>query len=407
MTELYFDSSYVTSWATQLADKFTQNGQHYIVLQETAFYPNGGGQPCDGGTIDGIPVLDVSRVEGRIWHQVASLPEQQSGAELYCEIDWQRRFDHMQQHSGQHLLSATCLRVLNAPTLSFHLGEQECTIDIDIAELKPDQVRLVEREVNAYIYRNLPIRSYIVNEEELAKLTLVKPPSVTGMVRIVEIEGVEYNACGGTHVSRTGELGIVKLYKAEKNKGHIRLYFRCGWRVLDDYNNSLAVYDTIATRFNTGRGDIVGRFEKWNDEQKQQRDELERLRRENDAYVLNELLGRIQQDRPLAESEPGEVSITLIEQKWDSRSLQDMQRLANVLLEQGNLIVLFASRDERKVVLAQAGHADLQCGMFFKQHLAEFGGKGGGNDRMAQAGFDSVEQLEKFVGLVRERFGKR
>ncbi len=393
MSELYFDSSYLTSWSTALEDKFTQDGQHYVVLQETAFYPHGGGQPCDGGTIDGIPVLDVSRVEGRIWHQLPSLPEQQPGAELYCEIDWQRRFDHMQQHSGQHLLSATCLEVLHAPTLSFHLGEQDCTIDIDIAELEPARLQAVERQVNTYIYRNLPIRSYMVDEAELATMTLVKPPSVSGRIRIVEIEGIEYNACGGTHVSRTGELGMIKLYKAEKNKGHMRIYFRCGWRVLDDYTDSLAINDAIAARFNTGRKDIVGRFEKWDEEQRQQRDELERLRRENDQFVVHQLLAQVEPD----DAHP------LVHYEWESRSLQDLQRIANMLLEQGELAILLSSADERKVVLAQQGHPILQCGAFFKQHLASFGGKGGGNDRMAQAGFESLEQLREFVRFVQEQ----
>ncbi|MFD1887895.1 alanyl-tRNA editing protein [Paenibacillus wenxiniae] len=393
MSELYFDSSYLTSWTTVLEDKFIQDGQYYVVLKETAFYPHGGGQPCDGGTIDGIPVLDVSRVEGRIWHQLPSLPEQETGAELYCEIDWQRRFDHMQQHSGQHLLSATCLEVLNAPTLSFHLGEQECTIDIEMAELEPARLQAVERQVNTYIYRNLLVSSYTVDEAELANMTLVKSPSVSGRIRIVEIEGIEYNACGGTHVSRTGELGMIKLYKAEKNKGHVRIYFRCGWRVLDDYTDSLAVNDAIAARFNTGRKDIIGRFEKWDEEQRQQRDELERLRRENDQFVLNQLLGQVQSDG----------AYPLVQYEWDSRSLQDLQRIANMLLEQGEWIILLSSADERKMVLAQQGHPHLKCGAFFKQHLAHFSGKGGGNDRMAQAGFESIEQLREFVHFAQEQ----
>ncbi|WP_322922295.1 alanyl-tRNA editing protein [Paenibacillus campi] len=394
MNELYFDSSYLTSWTTALEEAITQAGQHYVVLKETAFYPHGGGQPCDGGTIDGMPVLDVSRVDGRILHQVPSLPEQSPGAELYCEIDWQRRFDHMQQHSGQHLLSATCLEVLNAPTLSFHLGEHECTIDIELAELELAKLQAVERQVNTYIYRNLPIRSYMVDEAQLATLKLVKPPSVTERVRIVEIESIEYNACGGTHVSRTGEIGIIKLYKAEKNKGNIRLYFRCGLRALDDYNESLAINDALAARFNTGRKHIVGRFDKWDEEQKQQREEVERLRRENDQFMLERLLSQIQSGATQA----------IVQQEWTERSLQDLQRIANLLLEQGELIVLLSSTAERKVVLAQTGHAELQCGIFFKQHLARFGGKGGGNDRIAQAGFESIEQLREFVHFVREQW---
>jgi alanyl-tRNA synthetase len=186
---------------------------------------------------------------------------------------------------------------------------------------------------------------------------------------------------------------MIKLYKAEKTKGHTRIYFRCGWRVLDDYTDSLAINDAIAARFNTGRKDIVGRFEKWDEEQRQQRDELERLRRENDQFVVHQLLAQV---------EPGDAH-PLVHYEWESRSLQDLQRIANMLLEQGELAILLSSADERKVVLAQQGHPILQCGAFFKQHLASFGGKGGGNDRMAQAGFESLEQLREFVRFAQEQ----
>ncbi|MEW4369849.1 alanyl-tRNA editing protein [Paenibacillus kandeliae] len=396
MKELYFDSSYLTSWSAVIEHTWEQDGQYYVVLSQTAFYPHGGGQPCDTGTIDGIPVLDVQRQDGQVLHQLPSLPEQPDGAEVYCEIDWQRRFDHMQQHTGQHLLSAVCLDMLSAPTLSFHLGEQESTIDVDTLDCSADQLVALEKKINEIIYRNIPVNSYFVDAEQLATLTLVKPPSVTDHVRIVEIEGIEHNACGGTHVSRTGELGMIKLYKAEKTKGHIRLYFKYGWRVWADYSESLHILDHIASRFNTGRRDIVGRFDKWEQEQRQQRDELQRLRSENDAFLLNTLLSSVdaQQEQPL------------LVHHFADKSLQDLQRLAAQLLDQRQCTVLLSSEQDYKIVLAQNGHPHVKSGAFFKQHLSTYGGKGGGNDTIAQAGFASSEALQEFCTFAKSELLK-
>ncbi|ANF96952.1 alanyl-tRNA editing protein [Paenibacillus bovis] len=385
MNTLYYESAYTTSWDTVITEAYEHQGRYYICLAETAFYPEGGGQPSDTGMIGNVRVLDVQRREQQIVHQIEQLGGLEIGSAIHCQIDWQRRFDHMQQHTGQHLLSAICLQEWSAPTLSFHMGEDYATIDIDRSSFSTMEMMELEQKVNAYIYQNLPVHSYFVNEEELSRLTLVKMPKVTEHIRIVEIEGVEHNACGGTHVARTGELGILKLYRAEKQKGHVRLFFKYGYRALADYQEALATLDVFTSRFNTGRKDVVERFHKWEEEQQGLKAEIEQLRRENSRYLAEQLI---------REAEAAHSSVlTYI---FDNKSLQDLQRIASELLIGQQHNVLLATKQDRKILLARHEQSELRCGAFFKEHLASFDGKGGGNDQSAQGGFTNEEDLLRF-----------
>jgi alanyl-tRNA synthetase len=382
--KLYYNSTYLTDWQTRVTETIEREDGLYVLLEETAFYPHGGGQPCDLGAIQGIPVLDVISEEELVLHKLERLPNEES---VTCQIDWNRRFDHMQQHSGQHLLSAVCLEKHNFMTLSFHLGEDYCTIDIEVSELSSDQLYSIEREVNRQIYLNHNILSYFVTGEEVAQLKLVKQPKVTENIRIVEIKDVEYNACGGTHVSSTGEIGIIKLLKAEKIKGNTRIYFKCGYRALEEFNISQQILGTLSSKFNTGKDEIIDRIEKWENEQKLLQAEIYLLKEKNDDYVVQELLN--------------EQAGKMIAQVFEDKSLKDLQSLANKLTSKCDLPVLLATSAENKVVFAQNGSTEISCGAFFKAHLGSYNGKGGGSDKLAQAGFPTWEDALAFYEFAR------
>ncbi|TVX92635.1 alanyl-tRNA editing protein [Paenibacillus agilis] len=377
--KLYYESAYIQEWKTRIARKLERADGNYLVLEETAFYPNGGGQPCDLGWIDNIAVLDVVNEEEQILHKVERFPEHE---EVDCQLDWNRRFDHMQHHSGQHLLSATCLEVCEAETLSFHLGEDYATIDIARPDLPQAQLMMLERKVNDQIYLNRKVTNYFVSQEQAAVLPLVKQPKVTDDIRIVEIEGIEYNACGGTHVSATGEIGMIKLLKAEKQKGNTRIYFKCGYRALNEFNAGMDILGSLSVKFKAAKDEILERVAKWDQEQKQIQAELNAVKAENDAYLAEKLLAERQG--------------SLIQHVFADKSLKDIQNLAAKLTEQTDVLVLFMSNADHKVVLAQGGENALACGAFFKQHLADYGGKGGGSDKMAQAGFGTSADAEAF-----------
>lgn len=377
--KLYYESTHIREWETRITRKLEREDGTYLVMEETAFYPHGGGQPCDLGWIDKIPVLDVVQEEGEILHKVERFPEKE---EVGCRLDWDRRFDHMQHHSGQHLLSAVCLEVCLAETLSFHLGQDYATIDIARSDLAQDQLMMLELEVNDQVYLNRKITNYVVSREQAAALPLVKQPKVTDDIRIVEIEGIEYNACGGTHVSATSEIGMIKLLRAEKQKGHMRLYFKCGYRALKEFNAGMEILGSLSARFNTAKEEILDRIAKWDQEQKQLQTELNAVKAENDAYLAGKLLAERQG--------------SLIKHVFADKPLKDMQNLAAKLTEEADVIVLFVSNADHKVVLAQGGQSGLACGAFLKQYLADYRGKGGGSDKIAQAGFATGEDAMAF-----------
>jgi alanyl-tRNA synthetase len=377
--KLYYTSPYTTEWETTIKEFFERDGQFFVILERTAFYPTGGGQPHDTGTINSRKVFDVFIENGEVVHRIEQLPET---LEAVCRLNWKRRFDHMQHHSGQHLLSAVCYSLYNAMTVSFHLGKDYVTIDLDIPDLNQFQLNHIEQTVNEEIYKNRNIHNYFVTNEELKKLPLLKMPKVTEDIRIVEIEGIEHNACGGTHVERTGEIGLIKLFKIEKQKESVRLYFKCGTRAMEDYNESHQILGKISSKFNTSRSEVLDRLEKWEDEKKKLELMLVNVREENNVYLTKELLDN-----------KNDGSLCHV---FEDKSFDEIKELALKIVNENNLVVLFATISENKTVLVHNGTFSLSCGKFLKEHLASFNGKGGGNDRTAQAGFPSKEETLNF-----------
>lgn len=386
--KLYYDSAYIQDWSTTITSAVEREDGVYVTLAETAFYPHGGGQPCDTGYIGELQVLDVVLEDQEVLHKVAQLPEQ---TDVHCRLDWDRRFDHMQQHSGQHLLSAVFLNLHQAMTLSFHLGSDYATIDLDLPELSAAQMAEAEQEVNRQIYLNRPISSYFVTAEEMAKLPLVKLPKVTEDIRIVEIEGVDHNACGGTHVAATGAIGMIKLLRCEKQKGHVRITFLCGSRALAEFNDQARVLGELSTKFNTGKDEIMDRIGKWEQEQKLLAAELAAVKQQNDSYLAGELLAAAEADS------------RVIRHISDTRAVKDLQSLAAKLTALTELPVLLLSAVENKAVFAHSGAAAISCGAFFKAHLGEYQGKGGGSDKLAQAGFPSWEAAVAFYEFAAQQ----
>ena len=384
--KLYYNSPYLHSWETTIKDITEKEEGIFLTLTETAFYPEGGGQPADVGTINGVNVLDVFTDGEEVIHKIERRLEE---SKVTCELDWKKRFDHMQQHSGQHLLSAICLQLFNAQTVSFHLGSDFVTIDLDILSLTEEQLQTIELEVNKQIYANRSIHSYFVTKEKLEELLLVKLPKVTENIRIVEIEGIEYNACGGTHVSRTGEIGIIKLFKTEKQKNGYRLFFKCGYRALADYSDALSVLSTIAGTFNTGRNNILDRFQKAEQEKKDLELQLK---------LIQEKLLTIESGELLAKAEADMIAVV-----FEDKSFKDLKSLAQKIKEEKEINLLLASISENKLLLNCNGEQEISCGKLFKEFLPIHNGKGGGNDCSAQAAFTTTEELLKFFHFVKSK----
>lgn len=267
-----------------------------VALDRTAFYPEGGGQPCDtglliatapsGATLE-IPVERVQEDEaGEVWHLVRKpLTE---GTEVTGEIDPARRTDHEQQHSGQHLLSAIFLRELNARTVSFHLGAESSTIDLALPEgmekFSDDDLRRVEETTNRAVYENRPLITHWVDrtlaEQMLARGDLRKLPPLEGPFRIVQMQGIEFNACGGTHVRSTGEIGSILLRRVEKVRQGWRVEFVCGLRAIRSARRDYTLLDTVARTLTVSRTDVPERVTKILEDKKSQAKEIKKLTQE-------------------------------------------------------------------------------------------------------------------------------
>ena len=237
---LYYRDSYLTEFQASVVD--TSDDRTTIYLDRTAFYPTSGGQPFDLGKLGGIPVTEVFDEDHRVAHRLsAPLLE----TEITGEIDWRRRFDHMQQHTGQHLLSAVFVELMNAPTVSFHLGADSATIDLQITALEllqiPPQIQLVEQRANEIVFANRPVQ--VSFQEQTEALGLRKPSGREGVLRVVSIDGLDRSACGGTHVRATGEIGPILIRKLERVRGNVRLEFLCGLRAV---KRARADYEALA-----------------------------------------------------------------------------------------------------------------------------------------------------------------
>src|SRR5712671_2707419 len=355
---LYLRDPYLTRFSARVVSLADLAGRPAAVLDRSAFYPEGGGQPADRGTLAGTAVVDVQEKDGAVLHVLdRPLPP----GEVEGVVDWQRRFDHMQQHHGQHLLSAAFERVLEAPTTSFHLGERTCTIDLDcsISRLDEPALRSAEAAANETVWRDLPVVARDFGAEERARLPLRKEP-VKGD-RVVLVEGVDASPCGGTHPARTGEVGVIAVLGAQKwGSGKARVEFACGGRVV-----KLAAEEAIARR------------------------------KANEG--LEKELARLQAAELAAKGSP---VVARVERASLARAI------AAAVAERGAVALIAAVEDGRAHLCFARPRGAPGPGMneVLKAALEALGGKGGGSPDFAQGSGDPA-RLDEALAAARARVG--
>ncbi|MGG4489294.1 alanyl-tRNA editing protein [Metabacillus idriensis] len=375
--KLYYTSPKTFEWKTTVTGTEERNGLKLVKLKETAFYPEGGGQPSDQGFIDHIEVAGLLEIDEEIYHIVTEFPFEN---EVTCKVNSRRRIDHMQHHTGQHLLSAVCIELFDFHTESFHLGSDTVTIDLRTPQLTPEQIKLIEEKTNQYIFENRKIHTFFAEETELSDLPLRKWPDLKEKIRIVQIEGIDTSACCGTHVEHTGEIGLVKLIKTEKQKGMIRLHFKCGLRALSDYQSIQETIQFASQFFQTSTNEISARLTAMDQETKMLKKETEQLRAENAAFTAEKV--EMKQSGPFGHM------------LFEKKTIKELQMIASLLVENGKQYVLLGSISENCVLFSQIG--TVHAGSLFKSHLADFDGKGGGSEKQAQAKFGDASETERF-----------
>lgn len=372
MTErLYYRDPYLTVFVAVVQDVVVRDGRQIVFLDRTAFYPSSGGQPCDVGTLDAARVVDVMDEGDRgIAHVVeGSVP---SRAQVQGVIDWVRRFDHMQQHTGQHVLSAAFEALLKARTESFHLGAEASTIDLS-REVSPPEIARVEDDANRIVWENRPVNIRFADAAEAAKLPLRKDPGRQGMLRVIEVEGYDLSACGGTHVSRTGAIGIIAVSGWERFRGGTRVEFVCGGRALRRHRRLRDIFHSATRLLSVNLEELPAGIERIQEEGKDAR------RRLKDAHAQL----AVHQADALAAAADGGVVVSVLD-GWDQNGLK---AVATALAARGGCTAALVSAPPPcSVVLARSVDVGVDCGAILKQAAATFGGKGGGRPDLAQGG---------------------
>ncbi len=389
---LYYTDSYLANFRANILE-VDDNGRR-IYLDRTAFYPTSGGQPHDLGTMAGAAVTDVIDEGDRIAHLLEA-PAAASG-EIECSIDWERRFDHMQQHSGQHLLSAVLVEMYGIGTIGFHLGSESSAIDLDAAALDAAQVAHVEARANQVIFENRPLA--IAFEDSSKDLGLRKASEREGVLRIISIEGIDRSACGGTHVRATGEIGPILIRKIDKAHGNVRMEFLCGARAV---RRAHADYETLAK--------ISHLFSAPPDEtpalvaaQIEELDRSEKSRRKLAAEVAR------QRGRELYESTaPNAAGRRCALQRIARGAIDDELRgMAQGFSGNARAVFLAAVQDPPALMFAVSADAGINAGAEMKTVLGRLGGRGGGNAQVAQGSLPdrtTLEEAFKSLAAIAER----
>lgn len=372
---LYYTDAYLIEFDAVVRDVVAKGDRWVAILDRTAFYPASGGQPFDTGTLGEAKVVEVfDQEDGTVGHLIDRTLEKNS--RVRGHIDWDRRFDHMQQHTGQHLLSAAFERELSAKTVSFHLGTSSATIDLD-KELFSDQIANAEAAANTVLWEDREVCVKFLTAHEAAKLPLRKEPARSGDVRIIEIKDYDMSACGGTHVRRTGAIGIIGIVGAERFKGGMRVEFVCGSRALRAYR---ALRDAVTggvRLLSVLPDELPSAIEKLQTASRAQQKSQEALHERLAAHEAAALAAKGQKIgsfRLVAEALSG----------WDANGLKKLA--SSITATPGFVAVLVTSETPSLIVVARSQDVSIDTGDILRKLIDRFGGKGGGKGAMAQGG---------------------
>ena len=385
----YYLDSYTTQFNATVIERIVMDNTPAVVLDKTYFYPTSGGQPCDKGEMNEVAVIEVlvRAQDGAVLHMLErELEEDQVSA----VIDWQRRFDHMQHHTGQHILSQAFIQISGAHTIGFHLSNASVTIDLDTKELLSDQIEEVEQLANEIIWQDRPVTIRNISTEEAKTLALRKFPAAhKGIVRLIDIEDFDLTACGGTHVARTGEVGMIKIIKREGRGEKQRIEFRCGHRALSDYRQKHMIVVELSTLMTTGGTELNTAVKRLQNDNKQARRQLKKQQAE---------LSRLEADQLLSQGvHLGDT--LLITRVFSGRDPGQVRALGSQLIRHDGVIALLGLAGNRThLFFCRAGGAPGNMKNLLNTALSELGShSGGGSETFAQGAGPSAD-----VNLVQQ-----
>jgi len=392
MTErLYYHDSYLRQFEARVVNSVETAQGCEVVLDATAFYPTSGGQPHDLGIMAGARIQEVVERNDEIVHR---LDAPVAAERLDCQIDWERRFDHMQQHTGQHVLSQAFVRVAKRNTVGFHMGADYVTIDLDAEGISQQQLSEAEHLANTIIYDNRPIAVRIVPEAEVPALGLRKESHRRGPLRVVFVEDFDVSACGGTHVRRTGEIGSIVIRKVERVNRQARIEFVCGRRSLAAGQRNLESLSLVARQFSVGLSEVPARVEKQIQETRQLRNTLQGKNKMLAGLLGKELYGRAE-PRPRGR---------IVKQLFEDEEMEFLKMLAQALLSQGNCVALLGSGGGQAILLfAQSDSLPGDLRQILNACCPLIEGKGGGTRTLVQAGGKNTSRVQQALDLAEQQ----
>ncbi len=378
--KLYWENPYLHETESSIIKKEKKQGKTYIILDKTIFYPDmSGGQPGDIGSINDEMVLETVEEDGNLVHLLKS---DIYGSKVRLSIDSAHRFDMMQQHSGQHLLSGVLYTLLGGETISFHLGKDYSTIDVTLTDMSDEEAANTEALCNKIIQSNFQIKSYFVDQEKIKLLPVRKAPSVTNNIRMVEIDGFDYSACGGTHVHHTGELGLLKITKWEHYKGNLRIQFLTGQRAFQDYNSKFKSVRSIAGMLSSSDDGIEIKVEKLIVE----KSDLEKESRSRKEELIN------LRSKSLVNDSEKFKDYSIIKKSHDQYDFKELSQLGNHISNNYERVIqIYGISNEGlgQFIISKSKDINIDLGEIYKQLTTQYKLKGGGNPNTVQGSVTS------------------
>ncbi|MDF2532832.1 MAG: hypothetical protein K0Q65_2413 [Clostridia bacterium] len=372
--KLYYYDSYVTEFQANIIDVIPYEDKYALILDKSYFYPESGGQPADIGTINDMEIVYVTEGQGSILHIVQ---KQAAVGSANCRINWKHRFDNMQQHTGQHILSACFYKLYDGETSSFHIGKDSSTIEISVESFDHDKVEKIEALANHIVFNNTAVTADIVDKKELAAFPLRKQPQVESNIRIISIEDCDCSPCGGTHVNRTGEIGLIKVKKIEKMKNSYKFEFVCGSRALKDYTYKNYLINKLGAHFSAPEQEIENAFFKSNEDYKNLQKQLSQLRTEVIHY----------DSQQLQQSAQDINGVKLISKIFENRDFNDVKLIAQAMVSNPSTIALLAAGTQScQLIFARSENINVNMNDLLRTILPLLNGKGGGSPKSAQGG---------------------
>ena len=397
MTErLYYRDSFLRAFDARVESCEREGERWKVVLDRTAFYPTSGGQPHDLGKLNDVPVIEVADAEeNKVVHYTSA--EVPAGA-ARGEIDWARRLDHMQQHTGQHLLSAAFIELFKFQTISFHLGRELSTIDLQAPEIVARHLEEAGRRVNEIILEDRLVTVRFGTAEEFEEAGIRKKVDREGVLRAIEVEGFDRQPCGGTHLERTGQAGLLLIRKLERRRALWRVEFVCGFRALAAARGDFAALGQAASLLSCGLPDVPTVLAKMIEEKRALHGSVKRMEERLAEHEAGALMAESAAVKPGGER--------MIARALEDASAEYLRLLAAKTVAEAQIVALLASRETGQVAFAQAKGLSHDMGAVLREALKEVGGKGGGAKDFAQGSIADIGKIDALLARAKEELNK-